>query len=316
MDQKSNNAGAEQWLTYVLNGEFEEVWKLSDAALKARAGKSDWHLPRHFQHVWDGSSLSGKRVLVRCYHGLGDTIQFVRYMTMLKAVASKVIVWGQKELLPLIETVDGVDEVSPLHDGTPEIDYDVDLEIMECPHIFRTNLTTIPSKTPYIHVIPGMMPSENGKLAVGLAWRAGDWDSRRSIPFQSLAPLFDIPGIDMYIMQADPHAAGWQEGSGVNPGKMELPAYASFMKSLDLMISVDSMPVHLAGALGVPVWNLLRTDADWRWMKTRADCPWYPTMRLFRQEKSGDWASVIAQVTAELKAFTRDSAGQNVSESR
>jgi hypothetical protein len=300
MSQKTNENPPDLWLQYMLKGDFEQVWKLSDAGLKSRAGKPEWHLPRHLQHIWDGSSLGGKRVLVRCYHGLGDTIQFIRYVPLVKSLAREVIVWAQQELIPLLESLQDIDVLLPLHNGSPEVEFDVDVEIMELPHIFRTTLSEIPSDLPYLHVAPKQDLPDNGFLNVGLVWKAGDWDSRRSIPFAELWPLFDIPGVNFYILQADPRGAGWQEGLGIYPGPLDLGNYAGFMKGLDLVISVDSMPVHLAGALGVPVWNLLFKEADWRWMSDRDDSPWYPTMRLFRQKDSGDWSPVIGQVSSLL----------------
>jgi hypothetical protein len=281
-------------------GEFEQAWMFSDAVLKERAGKPCWHLPRHQQYIWDGSCLNDKKVLVRCYHGLGDTIQFIRFAPMLKELANKVIVWTQPPLISLLKTVEGIDQLLPLHDGTPELDYDVDVEVMEMPHIFRTTIETIPVQIPYIHIEPRHLSSDNEK-SVGLVWRAGDWDPRRHLSFDALLPLFKVPGIRLYILQANAKDAGWQEGYGVHPGEFPLPEYAQIVRGLDLMITVDSMPAHLAGAMGVPVWTLLHAEADWRWMDGCDDSPWYPTMRLFRQVQQGDWNGVIARVTTELK---------------
>ncbi len=283
-------------------GAFEEAWQNSDQTLRARAGKPCWHLPRHFQYIWDGASLEGKRVLVRCYHGLGDTIQFIRYAPLLKQVAAEVKVWAQPPLLPLLQTVAGIDELLPLHDGTPDTEYDADVEIMELPHVFRTTLHTIPAADkPYLHAAPLPLSSEKDTLAVGLVWQAGDWDERRSVPFSVLAPIAKVAGIRLYILQAGAKAAGWQEGFGEHPGEFALHEYARVLRGLDLLITVDSMPAHLAGALGIPVWTLLHAEADWRWMEHRDDSPWYPTMRLFRQTQPGDWENVIREVTAELE---------------
>lgn len=291
------------WMHHMRKGAFEEAWKQSDADLKARAGKPCWHLPRHFQYIWNGDSLADKRVLIRCYHGLGDTIQFIRFVPLLKKWAKDVIVWAQEPLIPLLETVEGINQLLTLHDGTPEADYDLDVEIMELPHIFRTTVATIPATIPYLHVEPMPLSSEKNKLAVGLVWKAGDWDERRGIPFSILQPLAEVPGIQLYILQASAAAAGWQEGFGINPGEFSLFDYARIVRGLDLLISVDSMPVHLAGAQGVPVWNLLHAEADWRWMDDRNDSPWYPTMRIFRQAQPGNWEGVIERVTEELKWF-------------
>ena len=293
------------WMHHMRRGAFEEAWKKSDADLKARAGKPCWHLPRHFQYIWNGTPLAGKRVLVRCYHGLGDTIQFIRYAPLLKATAAKVIVWAQPPLIPLLQTMPGIDELLPLHDGSPDIDYDVDVEVMELPHIFRTTLATIPVKIPYLHVAPRPLASNNGELVVGLVWQAGDWDERRSIPFGLLVPLAKITGVKLLILQANAASAGWEEGFGENPGEFNLFEYGRIVKGLDLLITVDSMPAHLAGALGVPVWTLLHAEADWRWLENRTDSPWYPAMRLFRQKNSGNWAEVIERVTNELKQLSK-----------
>lgn len=293
------------WLHHMRRGEFAQAWRCADADLRARTGRPCWHWPRHLQYVWDGRPLAGRRVLVRCYHGLGDTIQFVRYAPLLRQVAAEVIVWAQPELLPLLATAPGIGQLLPLHDGTPEATYDVDVEIMELPHVFRTTLATIPATVPYLHVEPKRLAASNDKLAVGLVWQAGDWDARRSVPFELLAPLAAVPGVQLYILQANAGAAGWQPGIGQHPGEFDLYDYARVLRGLDLLLTVDSMPAHLAGALGVPVWTLLPADADWRWLSGRADSPWYPTMRLFRQAQPGQWAPVVAQVAAALQAAAR-----------
>ena len=293
-------------------GEFEAACKVSDSVLKSRAGKPCWHLPRHFQYVWNGAPLEGRRVLVRCYHGLGDTIQFIRYAPLVKAIAAETIVWAQPQLIPLLQTMRGIDRLLPLHDGTPEAEFDVDIEIMELPHVFRTTLATIPLKIPYLHVEPMPLASDDQHLAVGLVWRAGEWDERRSISFSLLAPLAELQGVRFYILQRDAKQAGWREGFGEIVGGNNVLEDARIMRSLDLMISVDSMTAHLAGALGVPVWNLLHAEADWRWMANRDDSPWYPTMRLFRQERLGDWKTVIERVTVELEKLSKSKAIESV----
>jgi hypothetical protein len=292
--------GSGGWMQLMRQGQFEEAWQLSDRDVAARAGKPCWHLPRHFQYIWGGTPLHGKRVLVRCYHGLGDTIQFIRYAPLLKAMASEVLVWAQAPLLPLLQTMAGIDQLLPLHDGTPDVAYDADVEVMELPHVFRTTVTTIPAQIPYLQAAPMPLQLTNNFLNVGLVWKAGDWDNRRNIPFRALLPLFTVPYINFFILQADAKAAGWQEEMGIHLGEFALSNYARVVRAMDVLITVDSMPAHLAGALGVPVWTLLHAEADWRWMQDRGDSPWYPTMRLFRQMQQEAWEPVIERVCAEL----------------
>jgi hypothetical protein len=291
------------WMFHMRRGEFEDAWRFSDKALELRAGKPCWHLPRHLQHIWNGSSLEAKRVLVRCYHGLGDTIQFIRYAPLVKGRAASLTVWAQPQLIPLLKSVPEIDLLLPLHDGSPDADFEVDVEIMELPHIFRTRIDTIPATIPYLFVDPQALSTDPGLLSVGLVWKAGDWDDRRSISFSLLKPVFEVRGTKIFILQGNAENAGWDGISGAYPGEFDLEAYARTIAGLDLLITVDSMPAHLAGALGVPVWTLLHAKPDWRWMEHVDHSPWYPSMRLYRQEHAGDWQPVIERVTSALQHF-------------
>jgi len=281
-------------------GDLAAAWKISDALLATR--KDQTNLPRWFQSVWDGRSVVGKRVLVRCYHGLGDTIQFIRYARLLKAIAAEVIVWVQPSLIPLLRSVQGIDQLLPLHDGDPEVEYDVDIELNESPYLFRTTLATIPAEAPYIFVEPALL-RRNGRLQVGLIWQSGDWDNRRSIPFPLLKRLAQLDGIEWHILQRDAAGAGWDGSLGYVSGGDNPLDDARIMRALDVVISVDTMTAHLAGALGVNTWTLLPFEADWRWMLDRPDSPWYPTMRLFRQREEGEWDNIIDGVAAQLSTL-------------
>jgi hypothetical protein len=154
LDAPGVDLGAE-WVRHMRAGTWAGSWAVSDRVLRARAGQTCWHLPRHEQWVWDGRPLDGQRVLVRCYHGLGDTLQFVRFAEPLAAVAREVTVWVQAELVELVRTVPGVHRVLPLGDGAPPVDYDVDVEVMELPHVFRATPETLPRRIPYVHAEPG-----------------------------------------------------------------------------------------------------------------------------------------------------------------
>ncbi|HEX2936945.1 MAG TPA: glycosyltransferase family 9 protein [Bacteroidales bacterium] len=292
--------GSDTWIWHMRHGAFEEAWKFSDKVIKSGINRDYLNTPRHYQCIWDGTPLNGKRVLVRCYHGLGDTIMFIRYTALLKEIASEVIVWAQPELLKLLTTAKGIDRLIPLHNGTPDVTYDIDIELMELPHAFRTTLSSIPSESPYLHVHPISLPNENSALKIGLVWQAGDWDQSRNIPFSIIKQLGEKKGTSFYILQYNPELAGWDKTFGIYPGKMKLLDYARFIHSLDLLISVDSMPAHLAGAVNTPVWLMLKKKADWRWMEDRTNSPWYPSMRLFRQPTEGAWETVIRKIKEEL----------------
>ena len=287
----------------MLGGDFERAWRVSDGVLAQRLSAKEpcWNVPRHMQWVWRGEPLAGKRVLVRCYHGLGDTLQFVRFAAPLRAAASDVAVWVQPELLSLVASVPGVDRVLPLHDGDPGVAYDVDIEVMELPHALRVTLGTLPGRVPY--VFPRQAPARfprDGRSLVGIVWRAGNWDPRRTIPPGLMARLGAVPGVELVSLQRghSPQELGETGARDLSSGDGE--AAAQIIRELDLVVSVDTMVAHLAGALGAPVWTLLHSDADWRWMRGREDSPWYPTMRLFRQRRPGDWSGVIDEVAAAL----------------
>ena len=283
-------------------GEFDRAWRHSDIMLRRHlaAPPAATDVPRHQQVIWNGASLHGKRVLVRCYHGLGDTIQFIRYIPLLKTIAAQVTVWAQPSLISLLSTTCEIDSMIPLHEGRPDCDYDVDVEVMELPYVFRTTLETIPARVPYFHV--DAFALNDCKMRVGLVWRGGDWDPRRDVPFDVLTQLTELQEISFYALQQEPPAFEHHESlKKILPSGADALTTARVIRALDLVVSIDSMPAHLAGALGVRTWTLLQKNADWRWMCGRDDNPWYPTMRLFRQQQPGDWQPVVAQVKRELR---------------
>jgi hypothetical protein len=286
------------WTEHMRRGEFEAAWRISDQ-VRAVESEPDMHRPRHFQSVWRGASLRRKRVLIRCYRALADTIQFIRYAPIIKALAAEVIVAAQPELIPVLQTMPAIDRIVPL-DGAPEPPYDVDIEVMELPYALRTSQATIPANVPYFHVPKSPLPVRK-QLAVGIVWTAGDWDRRRSIPLPQLAPLTSVAGVRFFAFQRGV-ALGQTDHFHVHYLNWRDTFHeATLLRALDVLISVDTMPAHLAGALGVPVWLLLHADADWRWMRGRNDSPWYPTMRLFRQSQQGVWGPVLERVAAELR---------------
>ncbi len=320
-------ACADPWTHAMRCGNFEEAWRISDAVLSRRAGVPCFHLPRHEQYLWNGESLAGKRVLVRCYHGLGDTIQFIRFVAPLRKITREVIVWAQPALIPLLRSAAGIDRLLPLHDGVPDASWDTDVELMELPHVFRTTLDTLPCSVPYLAIGDGTAPAAHDaprpchspnhanndpravlernrprgtRLRVGLVWQSGGWDDRRSLPTAKLAPLIQVGGIEWVALQQGPALDEWPAKWGRIASTNNVIELARRMRDLDLVLSVDSFPAHLAGALAVPTWTLLHSDPDWRWMLGRNDSPWYPGMRLWRQERAGEWGPVIARIAQAL----------------
>jgi hypothetical protein len=293
-----NAQDARRWVELARRGSLADAWRLSDRIQQRTCTFADPTLPRHQQAVWNGTPVEGRHVLVRCYHGLGDTIQFARYLPALRRRAASVTVWAQHSLLPLLHTVAADIRWCALHDGAAPVLPDVDVEIMELGHVFRTTLDTIPREVPYLHAVPAGWPTAE-RPRVGIAWRAGSWDEHRSVEFRHLRPLLAEHDVEWFSLQFEPLRTE-REARLRLLESMSIASVASAMLALDLVISVDSMPAHLAGALGVTTWTLLPYHADWRWLEHRRDSPWYPTMRLFRQSSDGDWTSTIDDVRQAL----------------
>ncbi|MHC2337676.1 glycosyltransferase family 9 protein [Bradyrhizobium sp. USDA 4454] len=286
-------------------GDLDRAWAINDRDLARLWGPGvDKHRgPRHLQRIWRGEELRGKRVLVRCYHGLGDTIQFIRFMPALRAIAREVTVWCQPPLLTLIGRAAGVDRAIPLHDGVPDVEFDVDIEIMEVPHAIRADRNQIALPGPYLSLSPSttrFQRSDGGRAAVGLVWQVGAWDKRREIPVAELQRL-STSAIDLYSLQLGPGAAMARTIGARDISTPDVCLLGQQMAQLDLVICVDTMVAHLAGALGLEVWVLLHADCDWRWPASGECSLWYATARLFRQTGPGDWRPVIEEVQEALR---------------
>ncbi|HYG87907.1 MAG TPA: glycosyltransferase family 9 protein [Azospirillum sp.] len=304
--------GGERWLAAMLLGDFARAWEIGDLVLRRTPpdGFNRRDRPFHRRSVWTGAPFDGRRVLVRCYHGLGDIVQFARYLPLLARRARGVAVQAPDAVHGLLAGLPGVDAVLPLADGLDEPPYDVDLELMELPHAFRTTLETLPAMVPYLTVDEDQVAKQaarldrRGRVAVGIAWAAGVWDGgHRSLPPDLLERLTALPGIDWVCLQRGP---AMEEGvrrcafRDAGPRADDVLETAAMIRVVDLVVSVDTMVAHLAGALGRPVWTLLPFAADWRWMVERDDSPWYPTMRLFRQPCPGEWETPVAAVVRAL----------------
>ncbi len=286
-------------------GAFDAAWAVSDAVLGARdpATRDDPTLPYHLRWVWDGHGLDGRRVLVRCYHGLGDTLQFCRYLPALRRRAAHVTLEAQPELLPLLRGLSGPDRLVAFRPDAPAPASECDIEIMELAHALRL----VPDGVPYLSAEPLPRPAEG--LLVGLCWQAGGWDPGRSVPLQALAPLGETPGVRLISLQRGPGlaelaAAGAPPVLDTGARSADVAAVARLLATLDLVVTVDTMVAHLAGALGRPTWLLLKAEADWRWM-TGGRSRWYDSVRLYRQARPGEWAEPLAQVQADLHGWAR-----------
>jgi hypothetical protein len=273
--------------------DFEAAWAINDAVLAARdpAQADDPTLPYHRRWVWDGRPFDNRRVLVRCYHGLGDTIQFARYLAPLRSRASHMTIEVQPELAGLLHGM--ADRIHPFDPAQPLPPADVDIEIMELAHALRLP----PDPAPYLHAKPS--PQDG----IGLCWQAGGWDPSRSIPASALHPLRLLPLISL---QRGPAAADAATIGAIDPlrGSMDIHATTSLVAGLDAVITVDTMIAHLAAALGRPTIVLLPDNADWRWGRGPR-CAWYRTAQLVRQPRPGQWAPAVQAALACIGALIR-----------
>ncbi len=298
-----NRCAAARWDCWMLTGQFEKAWEESD--LIAWTGAPDPH------RFWDGQSWDGKRVMLRCLHGLGDTIQFIRYASLLRGTCRGLTVQTHPQLRTLLEGVAGVDRVITW--GRDYVDdlsaWDKQMEVTELPRAFRARAETLPA-CPYIEVprermewASGLFPQRHG-FRIGLCWQSGPWDSNRSIRLSQLQPLLNRKQHQIFSLQKDVDAGPTLE---LEKYARDVRDTAALILNLDLVITVDTMTAHLAGALGRPVWILLPQFADWRWMLDRCDSPWYPTARLFRQRQQGNWGPVIDEVLELLRSYESES---------
>jgi tetratricopeptide (TPR) repeat protein len=297
----------------LLQGKFSQAWP--DYEWR---GKTPGHFKHNFrQPLWDGSPLGGRTIFLHAEQGLGDTIQFVRYAPLVKERGGRVIIGCQQSLLRLVARCPGIDQLTG--EGAALPSFDLHAPLLSLPRIFQTTVETIPAAIPYLFPDADLIASWRKELSqlpgfkVGIAWQGNPEykvDHERSIPLRFFAPLAKLPRV---------HFVSLQKGPGVEQLHMLPEPFpvldlstrldeaagafmdtAAIMMNLDLVITSDTAIPHLAGALAVPVWMPLSALPEWRWLLDREDSPWYPTMRLFRQRKQGDWAEVFERIAVEL----------------
>ena len=293
----------------LLLGDFAAGWQKHEV----RWWKAGFKPHGFVQPQWDGSDLAGKSILLHTEQGLGDSIQFVRYARLVKdRGAGSVVLFCPKALARLMETVDGVDRVVTDPKAVPPCP--VQSPLLSLPLALGTTVETIPAARAYLRADQSLADRWRGRLGtgfkIGIAWAgnpAAAADKGRSFPLTSFAPLARIPGVRLISLQKN---AGADElrtlpqveslGDEFDAGPDAFADTAAVMMQLDLIVTVDTSIAHLAGALGRPVWVVLQANPDGRWMLERMDSPWYPTMRLFRQQVQGDWSKPFAEMRALL----------------
>jgi Flp pilus assembly protein TadD len=300
----------------LLTGRFEEGWREHEWRWKTRHLSGD---AREFAApLWSGEANGDRVILLHAEQGLGDTLQFCRYVPLI-AAGARIILEVQAPLVRLLSTLPGILAIVARGDRLPP--FDLQCPLMSLPHAVGTTLDTIPAATPYLTADPASAAGWRDRLAgldrlrVGLVWAGGrrpdpnlaTVDRRRSIALDAMSPLGEIPGVMFISLQkGEPSAQAAHPPRGMALYDFTTDLYdfadtAALVDNLDLVISVDTSVVHLAGALGKPVWLLNRFDTCWRWLLNRDDSPWYPELRQFRQPGPGDWNSVIDRVRDALE---------------
>jgi hypothetical protein len=308
----------------------QSLWRLQMGDFARGWDEYEWRwkkakvTPRDFpQPFWDGSPLEGRTILIHTEQGLGDTLQFIRYVPLVKQRGGTVIVECPTALGPLLASCAGIDRLIAW--GAPLPAFDVHAPLLSLPRIFGTTLANVPADVPYLSADAALVESWRSELSgvpgvkIGIAWQGNPRfpaDCMRSIPLTHFTPLAQADGVRLFSLQKGTGCEQLRAVARYLPvidladrldettgGFMDT---AAVMKNLDLVVTSDTSIAHLAGALGVPVWVALALGGDWRFLLEREDSPWYPTMRLFRQTRMGDWDSVFERIAAEL----RDSPGR------
>ncbi len=283
--------------------------------------------PRSFrQPQWTGDSLPNQTILLHAEQGFGDTIQFIRYLPLVKERVGRIVVECQAPLVKLLRSLPEIDEVVGRNEPIP--DFQVHAPLMSLPYICQTDLSTVPPPAQFsgfnspqpLDDVENLTPEAKTALLnpdqtrIGLVWSgsAGNQSDRyRSCQLQDFSSLFEIPNVQFFSLQKDVRSQDEEElQNRVHSGQLydlrdalnDFTDTAAIVLHLDLVICVDTSVGHLAGTLGKPVWILLATNPDWRWMQYRDGSPWYPTVRLFRQTQPGQWQEVVERIGLTLRS--------------
>lgn len=307
-------AHAHLGFAHLLRGEFASGW--SEYAWRTRAADFP-RVPSLDYPMWSGRPTKAGTILLRAEQGYGDTLQFVRYAPMVADRGFRVVLEAPEVLLDLMQTVPGIDRVVERGGELPPADCQALL--MDLPRLFGTTLVTVPADVPYMSVPVDRKRRWRERLGecdrprIGINWRGNRRhvnDQNRSMSLDYLQPVLTRDAWTICSIQKDvpgherPLPEGWVD---LAPDIHDFADLGAAMSCLDLVISVDTAPAHLAGALGLPVWTLLPWAPEWRWLLEREDTPWYPTMQLFRQPTRGNWGDVVTRVVEELeRKFRQD----------
>ncbi len=288
--------------------EFEWRWKIPGNSPRARRKPS-----------WKGERLEGRTILLHAEQGLGDTMQFIRYVPLLKVWGARVLVECPEPLHRLFQPCLGIDALSVRGEAPQEHDFHA--PILSLPRLFKTTLETVPASVPYLAPEPASVERWRQRLSkrpgfrIGIVWQGDPTHHRdrvrsfRLSHFETLASLDEIRLIRLQKGFGSEQIATWrgevpiEDPEAIAAGDwVDFQDTAGIMANLDLVITPDTSPAHLAGALGIPVWVVLPYSAEWRWLVGREDSPWYPSARLFRQREPGNWTELFGRVVTELKS--------------
>jgi len=302
-------------LIWLSKGNFEDGWPAYEWRWRRPATRN-----RAFAHgtAWQGQEIKGKVLFVYEEQGLGDTLQFIRYLPLLRDLGARVVFETGPALVRLVAANRLYDRLLvglSKMDTRPVDRFDFHVPLLSLPRILKTRLETIPDEIPYLTADPALCRIWKNRISgddsfnVGLVWSGSpkhENDNNRSIHLRMFKALARVKGVCFYSLQKEKHEK-WTDMDSLalfeqdlGPEISDFADTAAIMENLDLIISVDTSVVHLAGALGKPVWTLLPFAPDFRWLLDRDDSPWYPGMRLFRQACAGDWTPVLGQVTRAL----------------